>query len=304
MHNAVKRIGVLTSGGDAPGMNAAIRSVVRTAMHMGIECLGVRRGFNGLITGDIIPMDFVQTSGLIAHGGTTLFTARSEEFRTEEGRRKAAATCKLFGLDGIVGIGGDGTYRGLMEFCNQEGVAVVGMPGTIDNDIACTDYTIGYDTACNTALDSIDKLKDTMQSHERCSVVEVMGRHAGHLALYVGMACGATAVLIPEKEIDFERDVVEPPAWAGAPTSWSSWPRVWAAPTTWPPRLGTPPAWTPASLSWAMCSGAGPPPPGTAWSLHIWAITPSICWPRVSPTGSSPTRTASTWTSISTRPSP
>lgn len=210
MHNAVKRIGVLTSGGDAPGMNAAIRSVVRTAMHMGIECLGVRRGFNGLITGDIIPMDFVQTSGLIAHGGTTLFTARSEEFRTEEGRRKAAATCKLFGLDGIVGIGGDGTYRGLMEFCNQEGVAVVGMPGTIDNDIACTDYTIGYDTACNTALDSIDKLKDTMQSHERCSVVEVMGRHAGHLALYVGMACGATAVLIPEKEIDFERDVVEP----------------------------------------------------------------------------------------------
>ena len=210
MKSAVKRIGVLTSGGDAPGMNAAIRSVVRASMHMGIECLGIRRGFNGLITGDITSMDFVQTSGLIGRGGTVLYTARSEEFKTPEGRKKAANTCKLFGLDGIVGIGGDGTYRGLLEFSNQEGIAVVGVPGTIDNDIACTEYTIGYDTACNTALDAIDRLKDTMQSHERCSVVEVMGRHAGHLALYVGVACGATAVLIPEKEIDFQRDVVEP----------------------------------------------------------------------------------------------
>ncbi|MGI5928132.1 6-phosphofructokinase [Pseudoflavonifractor sp.] len=210
MKSAVKRIGVLTSGGDAPGMNAAIRSVVRASMHMGIECLGIRRGFNGLITGDITSMDFVQTSGLIGRGGTVLYTARSDEFKTPEGRKKAANTCKLFGLDGIVGIGGDGTYRGLLEFSNQEGIAVVGVPGTIDNDIACTEYTIGYDTACNTALEAIDRLKDTMQSHERCSVVEVMGRHAGHLALYVGVACGATAVLIPEKEIDFQRDVVEP----------------------------------------------------------------------------------------------
>ena len=210
MKSAVKRIGVLTSGGDAPGMNAAIRSVVRASMHMGIECLGIRRGFNGLITGDITSMDFVQTSGLIGRGGTVLYTARSDEFKTPEGRKKAANTCKLFGLDGIVGIGGDGTYRGLLEFSNQEGIAVVGVPGTIDNDIACTEYTIGYDTACNTALAAIDRLKDTMQSHERCSVVEVMGRHAGHLALYVGVACGATAVLIPEKEIDFQRDVVEP----------------------------------------------------------------------------------------------
>ena len=210
MKSAVKRIGVLTSGGDAPGMNAAIRSVVRASMHMGIECLGIRRGFNGLITGDITSMDFVQTSGLIGRGGTVLYTARSEEFKTPEGRKKAANTCKLFGLEGIVGIGGDGTYRGLLEFSNQEGIAVVGVPGTIDNDIACTEYTIGYDTACNTALDAIDRLKDTMQSHERCSVVEVMGRHAGHLALYVGVACGAPAVLIPEKEIDFQRDVVEP----------------------------------------------------------------------------------------------
>ena len=147
MKSAVKRIGVLTSGGDAPGMNAAIRSVVRASMHMGIECLGIRRGFNGLITGDITSMDFVQTSGLIGRGGTVLYTARSEEFKTPEGRKKAANTCKLFGLEGIVGIGGDGTYRGLLEFSNQEGIAVVGVPGTIDNDIACTEYTIGYDTA-------------------------------------------------------------------------------------------------------------------------------------------------------------
>ena len=209
MKSAVKRIGVLTSGGDAPGMNAAIRSVVRASMHMGIECLGIRRGFNGLITGDITSMDFVQTSGLIGRGGTVLYTARSDEFKTPEGRKKAANTCKLFGLDGIVGIGGDGTYRGLLEFSNQEGIAVVGVPGTIDNDIACTEYTIGYDTACNTALDAIDRLKDTMQSHERCSVVEVMGRNAGYLAMYVGLAVGATAVLVPEEPIDFERDVIE-----------------------------------------------------------------------------------------------
>ena len=131
MKSAVKRIGVLTSGGDAPGMNAAIRSVVRASMHMGIECLGIRRGFNGLITGDITSMDFVQTSGLIGRGGTVLYTARSEEFKTPEGRKKAANTCKLFGLEGIVGIGGDGTYRGLLEFSNQEGIAVVGVPGRV-----------------------------------------------------------------------------------------------------------------------------------------------------------------------------
>ena len=210
MKSAVKRIGVLTSGGDAPGMNAAIRSVVRASMHMGIECLGIRRGFNGLITGDITSMDFVQTSGLIGRGGTVLYTARSEEFKTPEGRKKAANTCKLFGLEGIVGIGGDGTYRGLLEFSNQEGIAVVGVPGTIDNDIACTEYTIGYDTACNTALDAIDRLKDTMQSHERCSVVEVMGHRAGHLALTVGVACGATAVIVPEHPVDYEADLLEP----------------------------------------------------------------------------------------------
>ena len=208
MSNAVRRIGVLTSGGDAPGMNAAIRAVVRTALHMGIECIGIRRGYHGLINGDFVPLDFESVSGLSRRGGTMLYSARSKEFMTEAGQDRAVATCKLLGLEGIVGIGGDGTFRGLLEL-SRRGVAVVGIPGTIDNDIACSTNTIGFDTACNTALECIDKLRDTMQSHERCSVVEVMGRHAGYLALYVGIAVGATAVLIPERPVDFEQDVVE-----------------------------------------------------------------------------------------------
>lgn len=208
MENAVKRIGVLTSDGDAPGMNAAVRSVVRSAIFRGIECIGIRRGFNGLITGDIVRLDADSVGHIINRGGTILYTARSDEFRTLEGQKKAAATCKLLGLDGIVAIGGDGTFRGLLELSKQ-GISVVGIPATIDNDIVCTDYTIGYDTAANTAVEAIDRLRDTMQSHERCSVVEVMGRNAGHLALYVGLAVGATAVLVPEKGYDFDRDVVE-----------------------------------------------------------------------------------------------
>ena len=207
-NNAVKRIGVLTSGGDAPGMNAAIRSVVRTALKMGIEVVGIRRGYAGLINGDIFPMDSSSVSHIINRGGTMLYTARSDDFRTEAGQQKAAATCKLLGLDGIVAIGGDGTFRGLQDL-SKHGVAVVGVPGTIDNDIVCTDYTIGFDTAANTAVECIDRLRDTMQSHERCSVVEVMGRHAGYLALYVGMSVGATAVVVPEEKFDFRRDVAE-----------------------------------------------------------------------------------------------
>ena len=209
MSNAVNRIGVFTSGGDAPGMNAVIRSVVRTSVHMGIECIGIRRGYNGLVHGDFIPLDFDSVSGLSRRGGTMLYSARSEDFKTDAGQEKAVATCKLLGLDGVVGIGGDGTFRGLLAL-SRRGIAVVGVPGTIDNDIACSTYTIGFDTACNTALESTDRLRDTMQSHERCSVVEVMGRHAGHLALYVGVACGATCVLVPEREVNFERDVIEP----------------------------------------------------------------------------------------------
>ena len=199
MESAVKRIGVLTSGGDAPGMNAAIRAVVRTAMKNSIECVGIRRGWAGLIAGDICPMNSGSVSRIINRGGTVLYTARSDEFRTPEGQKKAANTCKLLGLDGIVAIGGDGTFRGAQDL-SRFGVSVVGVPGTIDNDIVCTDYTIGFDTAANTAVECIDRLRDTMQSHERCSVVEVMGRHAGYLALYVGVAVGATAVLVPEAE--------------------------------------------------------------------------------------------------------
>lgn len=204
-----RRIGVLTSGGDAPGMNAAVRAVARTCLHLGIECVGIRRGYSGLINGDVFPLDYETSSSLIRRGGTVLYTARSKEFVTEEGQQKAAATCKFLGLDGVVGIGGDGTFRGLLALSRQ-GVSVVGIPGTIDNDIACTEYTIGFDTACNTAIDAIDRLQDTMQSHERCSVVEVMGRHAGYLALNVAVACGALAVLIPEREVDFEADILEP----------------------------------------------------------------------------------------------
>ena len=208
MEKQVKRIGVLTSGGDAPGMNAAVRAVVRTAISQGIECVGIRRGWNGLITGDIVRLDEKSIAHIINRGGTILYTARSQEFMTEEGQKKAVSTCKFLGLDGIVAIGGDGTFRGAQAL-SRYGVNVVGIPGTIDNDIGCTNYCIGFDTAANTAIECIDKLRDTMQSHERCSVVEVMGRNAGYLAMYVGLAVGATAVLIPEEPIDFERDVIE-----------------------------------------------------------------------------------------------
>lgn len=214
MGTKVKRIGVLTSGGDAPGMNAAVRAVVRTAINQGVECIGIRRGWNGLINSDFIRMTPSTVSHTINKGGTVLYTARSKEFMTVEGRQQALGTCKLLGLDGIVAIGGDGTFQGALALSRQAAengtdIKVVGIPATIDNDIGCSHYTIGFDTACNTAIECIDKLRDTMQSHERCSVVEVMGRHAGYLALYVGISVGATAVLIPEREVDFQRDVVE-----------------------------------------------------------------------------------------------
>jgi len=209
MSNAVKRIGVLTSGGDAPGMNAAVRAVVRTALNRDIECVGIRRGWSGLINSDFMMMDASHVRHILSRGGTMLYTARCDEFKTDEGRKKAVATCRMLGLDGIVAIGGDGTFKGALEL-SRLGVPVVGIPATIDNDVGCSNYTIGFDTACNTAVECIDKLRDTMQSHERCSVVEVMGRHAGFLALYVGLSVGATAVLIPEVGLDFQRDVVVP----------------------------------------------------------------------------------------------
>ena len=206
--NKVKRIGVLTSGGDAPGMNAAVRAVARTALANGIECIGIRRGWQGLINSDFINLSKESVGHILARGGTILYTARSEDFLSERGRMRAVGTCKMLGLDGIVAIGGDGTFRGALEL-SRLGIPVVGIPATIDNDIGCSNYTIGFDTACNTAVECIDRLRDTMQSHERCSVVEVMGRNAGFLARDVGISVGATAVLVPEHEVDFQKDVVE-----------------------------------------------------------------------------------------------
>lgn len=208
MENAVKRIGVLTSGGDAPGMNAAIRAVVRSALSRGIEVVGIRRGWQGLINGDFVQMDSSSVSRIINRGGTILYTARSKEFTTEEGQKKAVEILRSRGIDGLVVIGGDGSFRGAQKL-SALGIPTIGLPGTIDNDIGSTEYTIGFDTALNTAVQSIDKLRDTSQSHDRCSVVEVMGRNAGHLALYAGLATGAIATLIPERPFNLDCDVVD-----------------------------------------------------------------------------------------------
>lgn len=206
----IKTIGVLTSGGDAPGMNAAIRSVVRAGIYHGFKVMGIRKGYNGLINGDITEMSLRSVSDIIHRGGTVLQTARCPEFTTEEGLKKGASMAKVFGIDAIVVIGGDGSYRGARDLSNYCGVSVIGIPGTIDNDIGCTDYTIGFDTALNTVQDAIDKIRDTAYSHERCSVLEVMGRRAGYIALNVGIAGGAEAIILPEKQFDLSRDIIKP----------------------------------------------------------------------------------------------
>ena len=208
MAKEIKTIGVLTSGGDAPGMNAAVRAIVRAGISKGYRMMGIQRGYNGLINGEVYEMNVRSVSEIIHRGGTILYTARCLEFKTKEGQAKGLARCKELGIDALVVIGGDGSFMGARALANQ-GIPCIGLPGTIDNDIACSEYTIGYDTAMNTAVEAIDRLRDTMQSHERCSVVEVMGRNAGHLALYVGLATGATAVLVPEKPLDFDGDVID-----------------------------------------------------------------------------------------------
>ncbi len=204
----MKKIAVLTSGGDAPGMNAAVRAVVRAALYKGIGVYGVYRGYNGLINGDLEEMSLRSVSDTIHRGGTVLYTARSPEFRTEEGIQKAVKTCREHGIEGVVVIGGDGSFRGAQDL-SRHGISCIGIPGTIDNDIACCEQTIGYDTAMNTAMELVDKLRDTSQSHDRCSVVEVMGRHAGYIALNVGIAVGATSILVPEIPYDFQKDVMD-----------------------------------------------------------------------------------------------
>ncbi len=199
-----KRIGVLTSGGDAPGMNAAIRAVTRAALARGVEVMGIYRGYSGLISGDIKPLGVRDVSNVINHGGTLLYSDRCPEFKTEEGMQKAIETCHRFGIDGIVAIGGDGTFRGATDL-SVRGLPCIGIPGTIDNDITSTDETIGFDTAMNTVLDMVDRLRDTCESHARCNVVEVMGRDAGDIALQTAIATGATGVAIPEIPFDVDK---------------------------------------------------------------------------------------------------
>lgn len=209
MSNQKQRtIGILTSGGDAPGMNSVIRAVARSAIYKGFRVIGVRRGYNGLLTGDMFEMNIRSVSEIIHRGGTVLYTDRCLEFATPEGVAKAVSVCKKKGIDSLVTIGGDGTFRGARDLCDS-GFSCIGIPGTIDNDIACSDYTIGYDTALNTAMDMVDKLRDTTMSHNRCSVVEVMGHRSGYLAVSTGVACGALTIIVPELPFDFETDVIE-----------------------------------------------------------------------------------------------
>lgn len=204
----MKKIGVLTSGGDAPGMNAAVRAVVRTGCENGMQVMGIERGYTGLINGEMYEMNLRTVSDIIHRGGTILYSARCPEFKTQAGIDKAAESCRRNGIDGLVVIGGDGSFRGARDL-SLSGIPCVGIPGTIDNDIACSDYTIGYDTAMNTIMEMVDRIRDTTESHDRCSVVEVMGRSAGYLALNAGIAVGATTILIPEVPFDIERDVIE-----------------------------------------------------------------------------------------------
>lgn len=204
----IKTIGVLTSGGDAPGMNAAIRAVVRAGCELGMTVYGIRRGYNGLMEDDMFEMNLRTVSDIINRGGTILYSARSQRFKTDEGMQAAIRTCRERGIEGIVVIGGDGSFRGARDL-SLRGIPCVALPGTIDNDIGCCDYTIGYDTAMNTIMSMVDRIRDTTESHDRCAVVEVMGRGAGYLALSSGIACGATSILIPEINYDFDRDVIE-----------------------------------------------------------------------------------------------
>lgn len=207
MAKEIKTIGVLTSGGDAPGMNAAIRAVVRTAIVNGKKVKGIRKGYQGLLDEEIIDMDKSSVSDIIQKGGTILYTARCMEFVTDEGQRKGAEICRKHGIDGLVVIGGDGSFRGAQRLANL-GINTIGIPGTIDLDIACTDYTIGFDTAINTAMEAIDKVRDTSTSHERCSIIEVMGRRAGYIALWTGIANGAEDILLPERYDNNEQDLI------------------------------------------------------------------------------------------------
>lgn len=209
MEQKIKTIGVLTSGGDAPGMNAAMRAVVRAGTFHNLRVMGIKRGYNGLMNGDMVEMDARSVSDVLQRGGTSLFTARCLEFKEPAGVKKAYDVAKVFGLDGLVVIGGDGSFRGAKDLC-EAGLPTVAIPATIDNDIDCSEYTLGYDTCLNTVIEAVDKIRDTSASHDRCSVIEVMGRNAGYIAANAAIACGADVVLIPEREWDFDKDVIRP----------------------------------------------------------------------------------------------
>lgn len=205
----IKKVGLLTSGGDSPGMNAAIRAVVRTCIYYNIEVVGIQHGYYGLLNGEIFNMDARSVGETLQKGGTILQTARCLEFKEWAGVEKAAAMARKHGLDGLVVIGGDGSFRGARDL-TRAGIPTIAVPGTIDNDIACSEYTIGFDTCLNTVKDAIDKIRDTSSSHDRCSIIEVMGRNAGYIAIHAAIACGAEVVLIPEREFDFDKDVISP----------------------------------------------------------------------------------------------
>lgn len=205
---AIKTIAVLTSGGDAPGMNAAIRAVVRSGISSGVNVKGIRRGYAGLLEEDIVEMNTMSVSDIVQKGGTILYTSRCKEMTTPEGQKKAADICRKHGIDGVVVIGGDGSFRGAQKL-SANGINTIGVPGTIDLDISCTEYTIGFDTACNTAMEAIDKVRDTSASHERCSIIEVMGRTAGHIALWCGISNGSEYILIPERYDRDEKKIID-----------------------------------------------------------------------------------------------
>ena len=262
MAKEIKTIGVLTSGGDAPGMNAAVRAVVRKALVNGKQVKGILKGYTGLLDEEIIDMSANDVSNTIERGGTMLFTSRCKEFMTEEGQKRGAEICRKHGIDGIVVIGGDGSFRGAQKLAAL-GINTIGVPGTIDLDISCTEYTIGFDTAVNTAMEAIDKVRDTSTSHERCSIIEVMGRNAGYIALWCGIANGAEDILLPEN-YDYDEQKIINNIIANRKRGKKHHIIVNAEasdiPPVWPAALKRPPASRPELPFWVTCSEAEAPP--------------------------------------------
>ncbi len=299
----IKTIGVLTSGGDAPGMNAAIRAVVRRGLSRGINMKGVLKGYNGLLNEEIIDLTAVDVSDTIQRGGTILYTARCAEFRTEEGQRRGAEVCRKHGIDGLVVIGGDGSFAGAQKLANL-GINAVGVPGTIDLDIACTEYTIGFDTAVNTAMEAIDKVRDTSTSHERVSIIEVMGRNAGYLALWCGIANGAEDVLLPEK-YDYDEQQIINNIIDNRKKARSiillSMPRVSDILRQWQSVSRLPQALRQGPPYWDTCSEAEALHVRTVYMHPSWARKRWMsCW-KARPRELSVTRMASMWILTSTR---